>query len=141
MKATKPTPPPSAYATLCSAVARLASEVGYQAEEEVLRIPSTRNTAIAGRRWRVGGVRADVKAGQGKGDGEAEDGGQQREQRRKDGEDWEDGEDGQGGEDIVRRIVRQELGGREIEEIGQEWRERAARIAGSRGTRDVAGHS
>jgi len=137
VKVTKPTPPPSAYATLCSAVARLATEVGYQAEEEILRIPSTRNTAIVGRLWRVQDEQAGTEAGE-KQDGGAgaEDGARQeglpgRGQSR---EDWDDRED------TVRRIVRQELGGRAIEDVGREWRERVAKIAGSRGTRDVVGH-
>ncbi|KAF2172350.1 hypothetical protein M409DRAFT_63066 [Zasmidium cellare ATCC 36951] len=41
---------PSAYSTLCSYVASLASEVGFDPEQEILRIPSTRNTCIVGRR-------------------------------------------------------------------------------------------
>ncbi|KAL6710765.1 tRNA(Ser) Um(44) 2'-O-methyltransferase [Coniothyrium glycines] len=41
---------PSAYASLCSWVSRLTEAVGYQAEKEHLRIPSTRNTALVGRK-------------------------------------------------------------------------------------------
>lgn len=41
---------PSAYATLCDWVARLAADVGFVAEKEMLRIPSTRNAGIIGRR-------------------------------------------------------------------------------------------
>ena len=40
---------PSAYAGLTRYVEEMAREVGYEAEKEVLRIPSTRNTAIVGR--------------------------------------------------------------------------------------------
>lgn len=40
---------PSQYATLCGYVAFLAARVGYHVEKEILRIPSTRNTAILGR--------------------------------------------------------------------------------------------
>lgn len=40
---------PSAFATLCSYVESLACEVGFAPEKEILRIPSTRNTAIVGR--------------------------------------------------------------------------------------------
>jgi len=40
---------PSAYSTLCSYVASLAEEVGFKAENDVLRIPSTRNNCIVGR--------------------------------------------------------------------------------------------
>ncbi|KAK4548134.1 hypothetical protein LTR36_010003 [Oleoguttula mirabilis] len=41
---------PSAYSTLCSYVSSLAEEVGFEAEREVLRIPSTRNQCIVGGR-------------------------------------------------------------------------------------------
>lgn len=41
---------PSAYATLCEWVARLAGDVGFVAEREMLRIPSTRNAGVIGRR-------------------------------------------------------------------------------------------
>jgi tRNASer (uridine44-2'-O)-methyltransferase len=42
----------SAYSTLCAYVNALADAVGFEAEEEILRIPSTRNTSIIGRRRR-----------------------------------------------------------------------------------------
>ena len=45
---------PSAYSSLCSYVASLASDLGFVAEKDVLRIPSTRNHCIIGRR-RQGG--------------------------------------------------------------------------------------
>ncbi|KAK5142177.1 tRNA(Ser) Um(44) 2'-O-methyltransferase [Rachicladosporium monterosium] len=41
---------PSAYSSLCSYVRSLAQDVGFEVEEEVLRIPSTRNLCIVGRR-------------------------------------------------------------------------------------------
>jgi len=41
---------PSAYASLTTYVTSMATEVGYEVEKEVLRIPSTRNIAIVGRR-------------------------------------------------------------------------------------------
>lgn len=41
---------PSAYATLCSYVTSLADAVGFVPEQEVLRIPSTRNQCIIGRK-------------------------------------------------------------------------------------------
>ncbi|KAK4948959.1 tRNA(Ser) Um(44) 2'-O-methyltransferase [Elasticomyces elasticus] len=44
---------PSAYSTLCSYVESLAEEVGFEAEQEVLRIPSTRNLCILGRTRRA----------------------------------------------------------------------------------------
>ncbi|KAF2083712.1 DUF1613-domain-containing protein, partial [Saccharata proteae CBS 121410] len=40
---------PSAYATLCDWVSRIAEDVGYTPEKEMLRIPSTRNVGIVGR--------------------------------------------------------------------------------------------
>lgn len=43
---------PSAYSTLCSYVTSLAEEVGFEPETETLRIPSTRNQCIIGRRTR-----------------------------------------------------------------------------------------
>lgn len=43
---------PSAYASLTMYVASLATELGYEVEKEVLRIPSTRNIAIVGRKCR-----------------------------------------------------------------------------------------
>lgn len=43
---------PSAYSSLCSYVTALAQEVNYVPEREVLRIPSTRNQCIIGRKWR-----------------------------------------------------------------------------------------
>lgn len=45
----------SAYSTLCAYVSALADAVGFEAEEEVLRIPSTRNQSIIGRRRRGDG--------------------------------------------------------------------------------------
>ncbi|KAL1792583.1 hypothetical protein ACET3X_009090 [Alternaria dauci] len=41
---------PSAYASLCSWVCHLTEETGYLVEKEHLRIPSTRNIAVLGRR-------------------------------------------------------------------------------------------
>lgn len=42
----------SAYSSLCSYVVSLSSSVGFEPEKEVLRIPSTRNQSIIGRRYR-----------------------------------------------------------------------------------------
>ena len=42
--------PPSAYASLCSYITTLTEYVGYFPEKEMLRIPSTRNAAIIGRK-------------------------------------------------------------------------------------------
>ena len=43
----------SAYSTLCAYVSALAEAVGFEAEEEVLRIPSTRNASVVGRKRRI----------------------------------------------------------------------------------------
>lgn len=84
----------SAYSTLCAYVEALAEAVGFEAEKEVLRIPSTRNQSIIGRRRR-----SELEAKQLKG---------KREE--------------------VMRLVEEELG-RSIESIGQEWIERAEKLA------------
>ncbi|KAF8428227.1 hypothetical protein EV426DRAFT_333206 [Tirmania nivea] len=47
------TPGCSAYAALCAWTANLAERVGWVAEKEVLRIPSTRNIAVLGRTRRA----------------------------------------------------------------------------------------
>lgn len=39
----------SAYSTLCGYISQLTKELGYDAEKEVLRIPSTRNVCLVGR--------------------------------------------------------------------------------------------
>ncbi|KAF2763821.1 DUF1613-domain-containing protein [Teratosphaeria nubilosa] len=51
---------PSAYSSLCSYVTSLAEDVGFEAERDVLRIPSTRNQCILGRRRRGGDVSPDL---------------------------------------------------------------------------------
>ena len=91
---------PSAYSTLCSYVASLAEEVGYEAEKEVLRIPSTRNQSIIGRHRRK-----KASAGEIRGDDD--------EGRKK---------------AVVVGIVERELG-KSIAMVAQEWIERAERLA------------
>ncbi|KAM0712212.1 hypothetical protein Q7P37_011306 [Cladosporium fusiforme] len=51
----------SAYSTLCAYVEALADAVGFEAEKEVLRIPSTRNQSIIGRRRKVVGESLEDK--------------------------------------------------------------------------------
>ena len=48
---TKSSKQPSAYASFCSYLTSLTSVLGYVPEKEILRIPSTRNVAILGRRF------------------------------------------------------------------------------------------
>ncbi|KAF2810368.1 DUF1613-domain-containing protein [Mytilinidion resinicola] len=50
-KLAKGSKPPSAYAALCTWVEKLTADSGYVVEKEMLRIPSTRNAAILGRKW------------------------------------------------------------------------------------------
>lgn len=50
---------PSAYASLCSWVSYLTERAGYVPEKEFLRIPSTRNMAVLGRRRATGGDGAE----------------------------------------------------------------------------------
>ncbi|KAG6991426.1 tRNA (uracil-O(2)-)-methyltransferase [Physcia stellaris] len=47
---------PSAYSSLCDWVCHLTSSVGYEVEKEMLRLPSTRNMGIIGRRMGPGAV-------------------------------------------------------------------------------------
>ncbi|KAI9761583.1 MAG: tRNA(Ser) Um(44) 2'-O-methyltransferase [Geoglossum simile] len=61
---------PSAYSSLISWVERLARDSGWEIEKEVLRIPSTRNIALIGRRQQSGGIPlAEVLLREGGGDG------------------------------------------------------------------------
>ncbi|KAI9809107.1 MAG: hypothetical protein M1825_002396 [Sarcosagium campestre] len=68
---TKKVPIPSAYASLVSWTAGLATSLGYTVETEMLRIPSTRNTALLGRKWSSDGASSveDVLRSSGGGDG------------------------------------------------------------------------
>jgi tRNASer (uridine44-2'-O)-methyltransferase len=111
---------PSAYSTLCSAVARLAQSVGFEPEEEVLRIPSTRNVAIIGRKRAKDVAGAD--AGSAADTAESND---------------ENDASAESKEDRVLRIIRQELPEHNIVDVAREWRERAAKIAGSKSTKDA----
>jgi tRNASer (uridine44-2'-O)-methyltransferase len=51
----------STYASLCAYVERIAQDCGWVVEREVLRIPSTRNVAVIGRK-RMDDVQVDVAA-------------------------------------------------------------------------------
>ncbi|RMZ03743.1 hypothetical protein D0862_05528 [Hortaea werneckii] len=96
---------PSAYATLCSYICSLSEEVGYNPEKEVLRIPSTRNQSIIGRRRQGQGknLRQDVN---GEGDGAGKN---VRE------------------EEVV-GVVERELG-MSVQTVGGEWIARAEKLA------------
>ncbi|KAK5130321.1 hypothetical protein LTR08_002207 [Meristemomyces frigidus] len=90
---------PSAYATLCSYVASLAEEVGFIAETDYLRIPSTRNHCIIGRTRR-----------------------QQPEHNAKQA-------DLATKQIVVVRLMKRELNGRAVESVGRDWVERAEKLA------------
>ena len=60
-RAPPPTPTSSAYASLVSWVAKIAKESGWIVETEMLRIPSTRNTALIGRSREVPFDAVDVE--------------------------------------------------------------------------------
>ncbi|KAK0609349.1 hypothetical protein B0T17DRAFT_512738 [Bombardia bombarda] len=51
------TKPDSSYASLVLWVAEIAKDCGWEPEQEMLRIPSTRNTALVGRKRRSDGLR------------------------------------------------------------------------------------
>ncbi|GAM82329.1 hypothetical protein ANO11243_003080 [Dothideomycetidae sp. 11243] len=106
---------PSAYAALCNYVSLLATEVGYFPETEMLRIPSTRNACMVGRKWKTSeaegeSTEAPVTALFGKLD--------EVEKRRR--------------EDMVRGIVTSEMG-MSLEEVHRDWLLRAEAIAGNSG--------
>ncbi|KAI7029351.1 DUF1613-domain-containing protein [Hortaea werneckii] len=103
---------PSAYATLCSYICSLSEEVGYEPEKEVLRIPSTRNQSIIGRRRRGRGG-----GGGGGGDPSAQEingGGDATGKRAR--------------EEEVVGIVERELG-MSVQVVGGEWIARAEKLA------------
>lgn len=63
----------SQYASLVEWVTKLANDVGWEVEREVLRIPSTRNIAVIGRQLREGGMTVEeVLQREGGGSGWAE---------------------------------------------------------------------
>ncbi|KAF1949191.1 DUF1613-domain-containing protein [Byssothecium circinans] len=90
----------SAYTSLCSYVAYLTATMGYVVEKEYLRIPSTRNIAVVGRKWNG-------------------DGGEKRMEGA--GED-EDGYGLEGRMEVVRELVEKEMGGEtSIEQVKMQW--------------------
>ncbi|RMY49805.1 hypothetical protein D0865_07275 [Hortaea werneckii] len=93
---------PSAYATLCSYICSLSEEVGYIPEKEVLRIPSTRNQSIIGRR--------------------------RRRDPRQDTNEEGDGARKSAREEEVVGIVERELG-MSVQVVGGEWIARAEKLA------------
>lgn len=128
-KPPKPPTQPSAYSTLCSAVSRLAAQVGYTPEEEYLRIPSTRNVAIIGRQYKsVSNGEADDQSVSNKPSA--------RLIKAMLRESQDAAESFQTKTELVKQIVRQELGvlGLGLEDVAREWRGRAAGLAGSKRT-------
>ena len=125
-KGPKPPQQPSAYSTLCSAVSRIATQVGYVAEEEFLRIPSTRNVAIVGRRWKSPVMPAQDENGR--------QGSAAVETIHAEGVTADESIGLEERSETVKMIVRRELGVLSLEDVAEEWRRRAAGIAGSKGT-------
>lgn len=102
--AKKPGAQVSAYAALCAWVERVGGEVGFEAEWEMLRIPSTRNAAILGRRGRA------VEAGVGEGGREGE----------------------VKVEKLVREVVEREMK-RPMAEVAVGWVERGRKVVAAKG--------
>ncbi|TKA22855.1 hypothetical protein B0A50_07755 [Salinomyces thailandicus] len=98
---------PSAYATLCSYISSLTSELGYEAQREVLRIPSTRNVGVIGRERGCLGA-SGVGGGEGNREGIREGfREEEREERKR----------------VILELVEREMG-RSVEEVGGKWIER-----------------
>ena len=140
-KPPKPPAQPSAYSTLCSAVARLATQVGYDPEEEYLRIPSTRNVAIIGRSWKRPMATAAEKVEESEVVGVEDrpvttERQAEGEQNKNEGSKDSRPESFETKTELVKQIVRQELGvvGLSLEDVAKDWRDRAASIAGSKMT-------
>ena len=82
-------PSQSAYAALCAWTEALAERVGWVVEKEVLRIPSTRNMGILGRRRQVNVCADDVQdGGNSRWEGEVKGGGEEEWQMD---EEWAEG--------------------------------------------------
>jgi tRNASer (uridine44-2'-O)-methyltransferase len=106
----------SAYASLCSYVAFLTEEMGFVVEKEYLRIPSTRNVTVVGRRM--------VDGKEGKDDGEGEEGVMNREK----GEESVDEK-----MEFVRKIVEKEMVDCSIEQVRLLWLKRGSGLVKEKG--------
>ncbi|KAK7528596.1 uncharacterized protein IWZ02DRAFT_369371 [Phyllosticta citriasiana] len=122
---------PSAYASLTAWVARLAATVGYEVEAEMMRIPSTRNAGVLGRRRRQRRQQQQQRQ---------EEAGNESADKAEDGVDAELG-DVEGLEErlrVVRDIVAAEMFGERavsssggcalLEGVAREWVERAEKL-------------
>ncbi|KAJ9666714.1 tRNA(Ser) Um(44) 2'-O-methyltransferase [Coniosporium apollinis] len=103
---------PSAYASLTSYVAYLAAELGYLPEKEMLRIPSTRNACIIGRRWKPAPAEELVDVVSLIDDGGEDAGRAQR-------------------EDTIKKLVEREMG-ISVGQLGEEWVRRARALQGKK---------
>lgn len=106
---------PSAYASLTSYVAYLAAELGYLPEKEMLRIPSTRNACIIGRRWRPAPNEKAVDVVS-LADGDVGDEGVRRARR----------------EETIVALVEREMG-MSVGQLGGQWVRRARALRGKKG--------
>lgn len=113
---------PSAYSTLVSYVCSLAEETGFVPEREMLRIPSTRNACVVGRRMANGRSLVEKRA-QIETDQEVEDGIRQLD---------DSDDDGRERARVVTELTTRELG-LPIDEVRRNWIEKARMIAGKKG--------
>jgi tRNASer (uridine44-2'-O)-methyltransferase len=104
----------SAYASLCSYVAFLTGEMGFVVEKEYLRIPSTRNVTVVGRRM-VQGKDGEKGSGLNGKIGEQED--KSRDERM----------------EFVRRIVEKEMVDCSIEQVRLLWLKRGSGLVKEKG--------
>nr|OQO24733.1 hypothetical protein B0A51_08804 [Rachicladosporium sp. CCFEE 5018] len=89
----------SAYSTLCSYLASISESMGYEVETEVLRIPSTRNHSVIGRR-----------------------------RRQHSGSSSDDPDTAEDREAVVQTLIEREMG-LSIQSVARDWATRAGKIA------------
>lgn len=133
------TPNPSAYASLCAHIVNLTYEVGFEPEKEIMRIPTTRNVGILGRRRRrrsfdaaatataAAGVVVEASAGR-KGE-EGEEGKEAERSREQPKDSVEDAEKKLA---TLTSLIEKYMG-KPIEDVGRDWRARAEGMLESRG--------
>jgi len=111
---------PSAYSTLVSYVYSLAEETGFLPEKEMLRIPSTRNACVVGRKMESG-LSLERR---------------RKRDRSNEGIGNEIGDLDIGADEeravVVRELITRELG-LPIDEVRRNWIEKARLIAGKKG--------
>ncbi|KAK4998598.1 tRNA(Ser) Um(44) 2'-O-methyltransferase [Elasticomyces elasticus] len=124
----------SAYALLCAYLERLTTEVGFVAEREMLRIPSTRNACIVGRNMQTSAIIAASTSNVAC-EGDSDENGMDGMAGYENGDSgmkpmMAEGRDAR--RERVTRILERELG-MSARLVGKEWVERAEKIAGKKG--------